>query len=141
MGNRILILNFVGILLLVVLSAFQWQQARVLHAKNHQLEKTLVQKENELAKQIKALKSTEEDLEEFRRQIVASHENLEKETQQNKVFQKTIAALENEKEQLQQSVTKWADAVRGRDERIKEISAKLNESAEARNQAATKFNE
>ena len=141
MNRKLNILNFLGIVALAVLCGFQWKKTRDLHTHSVSQEIAIRDLEKRLADREQALKLTQTDLEEFRQKLISTHESLKKEETLTQKLRSNVEQLDLEREELKNAVTKWAEAVRVRDDRLKELSEKLNTLAEERNATVAKYNE
>jgi chromosome segregation ATPase len=132
--NRILgIFNFLGIMVLIVLSAAQWQHNSRLENNVQRLDKTRIDQAAKIADQEKALKDDATDLEDLRQRLSLSESELK-----SAIADRDRFAAEGK--QLKIALDKWTNAVKERDAAIKQASDLIQKLAIERNDAITKFN-
>jgi chromosome segregation ATPase len=154
MNRRLQILNLIGVLVLTVVCVLQWRRDRALNLELNQNEKIRLEQQATLAEQEKNLRGLTDDLALFKAQLgQAQTESAED--------RKRIAKLEREnqllaavRDQLQESVTNWSNAVSARDQliaganenirtlndRTRVLTEQLNASIQKFNELATNYN-
>src|SRR5579872_3361119 len=132
--NRILgIFNFLGVAVLIVLSAVQWQHNSRLEYSVQQLDKTRIEQAAKITDQEKILKDDAADLEDLRQRLSMSESELK-----SAIADRDRLAAEDK--QLKVALDKWTNAVKERDAAIKQASTLIQKLAGERNDAITKFN-
>lgn len=140
-------LNLVGVLGLAALCVVQWQRDRRLNLDLRDSEKTRMAHEQKLSEQEKNLRGLTDDLTQMKEhlgRISGEAKDSQKKLQET---ERDNLQLTNEREQLRQNVTNWANAVKLRDERlgeaneqIRSLGENLKASVEKYNQLATNYN-
>jgi septal ring factor EnvC (AmiA/AmiB activator) len=132
--NRVLgIFNFLGVAVLVVLCAAQWQTNSRLEYNVEQLDKTRSEQSAKIADQEKTLKDDAADLEDLRQRLSMSESELK-----SAIADRDRLAAEDKL--LKMAINKWMDAVKQRDATIKQASELIQKLAGERNDAIAKFN-
>ncbi|MGA2443708.1 MAG: hypothetical protein ABSH08_22365 [Tepidisphaeraceae bacterium] len=126
--NRLLsIFNCLGVGVLAVLCAIQWQANSRLENNLEQLDKTRIEQSTKIAQQESTLKDDAADLEDLRQRLSMSESELEK----------AVA----DGTQLKATLAKWMAAVKERDAAIKQAGERIQKLAGERNRAIQKFND
>jgi chromosome segregation ATPase len=126
--NRFLsIFNCLGVGVLAVLCAVQWQANSRLENNVEQLDKTRIEQSAKIAEQERTLKDDAADLEDLRQRLSMSESQL----------QKAVA----EGTRLKAALDKWMAAVRQRDAALKQAGEQVQKLAGERNEAIQKFND
>jgi len=126
--NRFLsIFNCLGVGVLAVLCAVQWQANSRLENNVEQLDKTRIEQSAKIAQQESTLKDDAADLEDLRQRLSMSESQL----------QKAVA----EGTQLKATLSKWMAAVNQRDTALKQTGERIKKLAGERNEAIQKFND
>lgn len=133
-------INLAGVLALAVLCAAQWQGNRQLNQEINRLESIRIDQVDQLDNREEAIAGHLEDIEVLKDQVLSLTDSLRTTEGELRAENQRSAQLENEREQLRESVTEWAAAVELRDERIAENQAQINELAELQNEAVTSYN-
>jgi chromosome segregation ATPase len=140
--NRVLqVLNLVGVLALAALCVLQWRANRAVNLEATGLEKIRLDQAARLAEQEKSLKGLTADLDAFRDQLGATHENLRAAEAKVATLERDTRQLTAERDQLKAAVEKWAEAVAARDARLAELDRQVRQLAADRNDAVRQFNE
>lgn len=138
--KRLSFINLAGVLALAVLCAAQWQGNRQLNHEIKRLEAIRIDQVEQLERRDTAIDGHLEDIEAFKAQVLKLTDTLRTTEGQLSTEQYKRAQLENEREQLRESVKSWAAAVELRDERIRDNQAQIIELAELQNEAVTSYN-
>ncbi len=126
--NRFLaIFNGLGVGVLAVLCAVQWQANSRLENIVEQLDKTRIEQSAKIAEQDRTLKDNAADLEDLRQRLSMSESQLEKATAEGTQLKATLA--------------KWMAAVKERDAALKQAGERIQKLAGERNEAIQKFND
>ncbi|MFO1498165.1 MAG: hypothetical protein U1G07_07195 [Verrucomicrobiota bacterium] len=133
--------NLCGVALLVVLCVLQWRMNRRLNLEAVALAKTRLEQQGQLEEQQKTMAGVTRDLETFRSQVTTLHAASRENADRVKAAEQEVAQLTATRDQLQLSITNWAQAVAIRDARLKEADGQLAKLAEERNAAVTRFND
>jgi chromosome segregation ATPase len=133
--NRfLLIFNFLGVAVLCVLCAVQWQTNSRLESDVEQLDKMRVEQSAKIAEQQITLKDDAIDLDDLRRRLSMSESELK-----NVVIERDRVAAEGK--QLKAALNKWMAAVAARDAAIRQAGDQILKLSNERNDAVQKFNE
>lgn len=138
--KRLSFINLAGVLALAVLCAAQWQGNRQLNQAINRLEGIRIDQVEQLEHRETAIARHLEDIEILKAQVLELTDTLRATEGQLRTEQLKTAQLENEREQLRESVTEWAAAVEARDERITDNQAQIKELAELQNEAVESYN-
>lgn len=141
MKNALVILNLIGVLALGVLCVAQWRMDRQLNAEIIRLETIRAEQSAQLAEREKTINGHVADLASLREHITRLTGEL-KETEGNRRnFERLAGQLAAERDQLQESVKKWSEAVDARDEQMRAANLQIQELAARCNDTVLKFNE
>jgi chromosome segregation ATPase len=141
MNRPLTIINFLGVIVLAVLCAFQWSANRRVNLEASKLEKVRQEQVVKLGEKEKTLQGCMADLELFRGQLTQANSTLKDAETKVAANERAIHQLTTERDQLKSSVTNWAAAVSQRDEQLKKANDQLQKLADDRNGAVVKFNE
>ncbi|HEY1922159.1 MAG TPA: hypothetical protein VGG44_05290 [Tepidisphaeraceae bacterium] len=134
MNRFLLIFNFLGVAVLCVLCAVQWQTNSRLESDVEQLDKMRVEQSAKIAEQQITLKDDAIDLDDLRRRLSMSESELK-----NVVIERDRVAAEGK--QLKAALNKWMAAVAARDAAIRQAGDQILKLSNERNDAVQKFNE
>ena len=133
--NRIFpIVNSLGVAILCVMSAAQWQTDSRLQNTVEQLDKTRVEQSSKIAEQERTLKDDAADLEDLRQRLSMS----ESELKTTLVERDRFAA---EAKILKTALDKWVAAVKQRDAALIQAGELIQKLSAERNDAIAKFND
>ena len=127
MNRFFAIFNGLGVGVLAVLCAVQWQANSRLGNNVEQLDKTRIEQSAKIAQQESTLKDDAADLEDLRQRLSMSESQL----------QKAVA----EGTRLKAALDKWMAAVKLRDVALKQAGEQIQKLAGERNEAIQKFND
>ncbi|HEX4055905.1 MAG TPA: hypothetical protein VHX86_16700 [Tepidisphaeraceae bacterium] len=134
MNRFFLMFNFLGVVVLCVLCAVQWQTNSRLENNVEQLTNTRIEQSAKIAEQEVSLKNDAADLEDFRQRLSMSESEL-----------KTAIAdrdrFANEDKQLKSALDKWIAAVAARDKALRQAGDQIQKLSNERNDAVQKFND
>jgi chromosome segregation ATPase len=140
-------LNFFGVLALAALCVVQWRQNRTLNLEVNRLEKTHQAAAQKLLEREKDIHGLTSDLALLKEQVGLTHSNLTEVSSTLRATEHEHRQIMQERDQLKESVTAWANAVTARDERLKEsnqqivlLSGQLNDSIRKHNTLASNYN-
>lgn len=140
MNRTLARLNLLGILLLAVLCAAQWRANRAAHQELARQERAARAQAGELNEARKALAGTQEDLERFRGQLGQVTTEARDSGVRQRGLQQQLDQASAERDQLRGSVTNWAAAVEARDVRIIEANERLEKLALELDSTVGRFN-
>jgi chromosome segregation ATPase len=140
MSRRLHYWNLFGVLALGVLCVFQWRHDRQLNLELNEGKKTLQAQERQLAENAKAMDGLRGDLAGFKESYTSARAEASELQKKLQGQERENAQLTGERDQLKESITNWAAAVKARDERLKETNVRLTELANKLNESITKFN-
>jgi chromosome segregation ATPase len=133
--NRIFpIVNSLGVAILCVMSAAQWQTNSRLENTVEQLDKTRIEQSAKIAEQERTLKDDASDLEDLRQRLSMS----ESELKTTLVERDRFAA---EAKILKTALDKWVAAVKQRDAALTQAGDLIQKLSAERNDAVAKFND
>ena len=147
--NRLLqIINFVGVLALAGLCAYQWKDNGRLHEEMDRLDRTRQEQAAKIADQEKTIAGNVTDLETARDNLSKSEASA-KETQgklsaevaANKQLTTARDQLTTERDQLKAAISQWSAAVSQRDDALKQAGVQMQKLLADRNEAVGKFND
>ncbi len=121
------IFNCIGVGVLAMLCAVQWQANSRLEKDVEQLDKTRIEQTEKIAEQDRTLKDDGADLEDLRQRMSMSQSQL----------RKTLV----EGTQLKKSLDQWMAAVKQRDAALKQAGEQIQKLAAERNDAIQKYND
>ena len=125
--NRFLsIFNCLGVAVLAVLCAVQWQANSRLENNVEQLDKTRIEQSAKIAQQESTLKDDAADLEDLRQRLSMSESEL-----------KTAVTQAG---QLKTALDKWKAALKQAGEQIQKLAGERNEAIQKFNDLADKYN-
>jgi uncharacterized coiled-coil DUF342 family protein len=141
MNALIQYLNLAGVMAMACLCLVQWRANRAVNLEVNALEKTRLEQSATIQKVEKEAKGSQADLEALR-------EHFARTSLESKEANSNLARIElerdqlrNERDQLRQSVTNWANAVSARDAQLKQLGERVKSMAAERNETVVKFNE
>jgi chromosome segregation ATPase len=134
MNRFFLIFNFLGVALLSVLSAAQWQTNSRLEKSVEQLDKTQIEQSAKIAEQTVTLKDDAADLGDLRQRLSRSESELN-----SAVTERDHFAAEDK--QLKAALDKWMAAVAARDAALRQAGDQIQKLSNERNDAVRKFND
>jgi chromosome segregation ATPase len=134
MTRFFLIFNFLGVSLLCVLCAAQWQTNSRLENSVEQLDKTRIEQSTKIAEQKNTLKNDAADLNDLRQRLSMSELELK-----NAVAERDHLAAEDK--QLKTALDNWMAAVAARDAALRQASDQIQKLSNERNDAVRKFND
>jgi chromosome segregation ATPase len=134
-------INLVGVLVLASLCAGQWRRDRRLHLELRQEEVRRTALEQKLAEQDKSAAGLTADLARFKSQFLEAHTNASGARSAQRRLEQENVQLTREREQLKASVTNWAVAVAARDESLRELNRRLEESTGQLHESVLRHNE
>jgi len=134
MNRAFSILNFLGVAVLSVLSAAQWQTNSRLETTAEQLNKTRIEQAATIAEQQKTLKVNATDLDDLRQRLSLSESDLKTTLTERDRFAAEAKALKA-------ALDKWLAAVKERDAALKQAGDLVQKLASERNDAIAKFND
>jgi chromosome segregation ATPase len=140
MNRTLPLLNLVGVLCLVVLSAFQWGAHRRTQGEATHAEAERVLLSAKFQEQARAMTGLASDLEGFREQYRAASQLARECELKTRDRDREMARLTLDCAQLRESLTNWMAAVAIRDDRLSELTAQVQSVALARNEAVERFN-
>ena len=120
------IFNCLGVGVLAVLCAVQWQANSRLENNVEQLDKTRIEQSAKIAQQESTLKDDAADLEDLRQRLSMSESEL-----QNSVV---------EEGRLKTALDKWKAALKQAGEQIQKLAGERNEAIQKFNDLADKYN-
>ena len=134
MTRFFLIFNFLGVAVLCVLCAAQWQTNSRLENSVEQLDKTRIEQSAKIAEQTITLKDDAADLSDLRQRLPMSESELK-----NAVTERDHFAAESK--QLKTALDKWMAAVAARDAALRQAGDQIQKLSTERNDAVRKFND
>lgn len=134
MTRFFLIFNFLGVAVLCVLCAAQWQTNSRLENGVEQLDKTRIEQSAKIAEQTITLKDDAADLSDMRQRLSMSESELK-----NAVTERDHFAAEGK--QLKTALDKWMAAVAARDTALRQAGDQIQKLSTERNDAVRKFND
>jgi chromosome segregation ATPase len=134
MNRFFLIFNFLGVSLLCVLCAAQWQTNSRLENSVEQFDKTRIEQTAKIAEQKNTLKDDAADLTDLRQRLSMSELELK-----NAVAERDHFAAEDK--QLKTALDNWMAAVAARDAALRQASDQIQKLSNDRNDAVRKFND
>lgn len=154
MNRRLQILNLFGVAVLAVICVLQWKRDRALNLELNRNEKTRLEQQAKLAEQEKSLRGLTDDLALFKEQLARAQSEGGEAGRQLRELERENQLLTSVRNQLQESVTNWANAVSARDKLIAEanenvrtlndrtraLTEQLNASIQKFNELATNYN-
>jgi chromosome segregation ATPase len=140
--NRFFIaFNFLGIIVLAVLCAAQWQINSRVTAHARLLELTVEQQRSKLDDDAKTIKTYTSDLEDFRQRLALSEQQLKELDEKLSHEINDRNAIAAERDDLKIALGKWMAAVADRDKTINQARDQLHKLADDRNDAVQKLND
>lgn len=134
MNRFFLIFNFLGVVVLCVLCAVQWQINSRLEHNAEQLTNTRIEQTAKITEQEISLKNDAADLEDVRQRLSMSESEL-----------KTAVAdrdrFADEDKQLKAALDQWIAAVAARDKALRQAGDQIQKLSNERNDAVRKFND
>lgn len=154
MNRRLQILNLVGVVVLALVCGFQWQRDRALNLELNRNEKARLEQTTKLAEQEKNLRGLTDDLTLFKEQLARAQSESNATEKRLRELERENQLLTSARDQLQESVTNWVNAVAARDkliteanenirtlnERTSTLTDQLNASIKKFNELATNYN-
>jgi chromosome segregation ATPase len=154
MNRRLQIFNLLGVAVLTVICLLQWKRDRALNLELNRSERTRLEQQSKLAEQEKNLRGLTDDLALFKEQLSRTQNDGRESAKRLKVIERENQLLTSARDQLQESVTNWANAVTARDKLIAEandniralneragtLAGQLNASIQKFNELATNYN-
>jgi chromosome segregation ATPase len=154
MNRRLQILNLIGVAVLALVCVFQWKRDRALNLELNRNEKTRLEQQTKLAEQEKNLRGLTDDLALFKEQLGRAQTEGGEDRKQLTKLEREKQLLAAVRDQLQESVTNWSNAVSARDKLIAEanenirtlndrtrtLTEQLNASIKKFNELATNYN-
>jgi len=135
------VFNFIGVLALAALCVLQWRDNRALNHEVIRLEEARIASEQTLREQRLAITGLTEDRDEFRERFKAATVEAAKTRQDLQDREQQVEQLTAEREQLRESVTNWAAAVKQRDTLISNANERIRTMVEELNASVARFNE
>jgi len=140
--NRVFaVFNFLGIIVLCLLCAMQWQVNSQVNLRANSLEETRQQQQAKLEENQRTIKAYTSDLEDFRQRLSLSEtqlKDLDDKLAHEIAERNQIAA---ERDDLKVALGKWMSAVADRDKTIAQARDLLQKLATERNDAVQKLND
>jgi chromosome segregation ATPase len=140
--------NLLGILILAVLLAVQWQKNRQLNLDVEALEKTRLEQLQKIAERDNTIAGYVADLDDFRRRLTMSESQLKEldDKLSAMIRERNGLAAQREqliaqRDQLKATLDKWIAAVAARDAAIKQAGEQVEKLTATRNEAVEKFND
>ena len=133
-------INAFGVLVLAALCVFQWRFNRALNLRTNEIEKSRIAQAARIDEQEKEIKAQAADLESFRAHVQRAAVDLKSAESNLLVARREGAQLTSERDQLKESVTRWAEAVAERDAQLVKASEQIGKLGADRNDAVAKFN-
>jgi chromosome segregation ATPase len=134
MNRFFLIFNFLGVAVLCVLCAAQWQTNSRLENNVERLDKTRIKQSAKIAEQATTLKDDAADLNDLRQRLSMSESELK-----DAVAERDRFAAEGR--QLKAALDKWMAAVAARDAALRQAGDQIQRLSNERNDAVRKFND
>lgn len=141
MSRRLQFFNLIGVVALAGLCVFQWRADRRLNLEVGRLEKMRIDNEQKIIEQQKTADGLGRDLAFFKEQFNQAHTDLAEVKGKLREEESLNERLQNERDQLRESITNWTQAVAERDARLKEANERIGELADKLNGAIRKYNE
>jgi len=141
MTRGLQMVNLAGVLILVAVCVGQWKINRAVNLEANRLEKTRIEQQARLEEQEKTIKGCMADLDTFREQIQALSKSLKESGAKAAELESKLAHADADREQLKDSIAKWTEAVKLRDEELTKARDQIQKLADDRNAAVQKFNE
>lgn len=139
--------NFAGVLILAGVVAVQWQGNRRTNLEVNRVQKIRLEQEQRIEDQEKIIAGYTADLETFRGQIQQLSTSIKDSEAKSRELEQKLAQAESQREQLKESVTRWAEAVELRDGellkargQIEKLTSERNATVERYNDLAEKYN-
>jgi chromosome segregation ATPase len=134
-------INLFGVVALAALCAVQWQRDRHLNLEVNRLEKERQIHQEKISEQQKAASGLSADLARFKEQFKEAHADASGTRSTLRKVEQENAQLTRERDQLKASVTNWAAAVTVRDQTIREVNDRLRDTTARLNDSVRKFND
>ncbi|MBL9135386.1 MAG: hypothetical protein JNK85_05940 [Verrucomicrobiales bacterium] len=141
MNSRLQWVNLAGVVLLAVLSAWQWTRLRRAELDRRQLEQLRQEQEARLRDQSKRLEAQQGDLEFFRRHAADFGVTVRTNQARLATLERERETLMTERDRAQSALTQWVTAVQERDRHLEREATKLRSVVEERNQLVERVNE
>jgi len=138
--KRLHYFNFAGVLALAALCVAQWLHDRRLNLEINRLEKSRLEQAARLAEAEQTISGLSSDVAQFKQLYAQAHTELGESDHKLRAAERKATQLAAESDQLRTSVTNWAAAVAGRDDRLKEANAQIRKLADDLNSSIRKFN-
>ena len=140
MIRRLQYLNLFGVLALGLLCVGQWYHDRQLNLALNE-SRTLIQAcEKQLADNTNTINGLSADLASFKTSYTTARGEATELQSKLQASDRANAQLTGERDQLKESITNWAAAVKARDERLKETNVRLTELGNKLNDSISRFN-
>lgn len=154
MNRRLQFVNLIGVLVLALVCVLQWRRDRALNLELNRNEKTRLEQQGKLAEQEKNLRGLTDDLALFKEQLGRAQAEGGEDRKQLAKLERENQLLAAVRDQLQENVTNWSNAVSTRDQliaganeniqtlndRTRALTEQLNASIQKLNELATNYN-
>jgi chromosome segregation ATPase len=140
MNRRLQYLNLFGVLGLGLLCVVQWYHDRELNLELNESRKLVQACEKQLADNTNTINGLSADLASFKTSYTTARAEATELQSKLQASDRANTQLTGERDQLKESITNWAAAVKARDERLKESNVRLTELANKLNESISKFN-
>ena len=141
MSRGLQMVNLAGVLILAAVCVGQWKINRSVNLEANRLEKTRIEQQARIEEQEKTIKGCMADLDTFREQIQTLSKSLKESGAKAAGLESRLAHADADREQLKDSLAKWTEAVKLRDEELTKARDQIQKLADDRNGAVQKFNE
>jgi chromosome segregation ATPase len=141
MSRGLQIVNLAGVLILAAVCVGQWKINRTVNLEANRLERTRIEQQARIEEQEKTIKGCMTDLDAFREQIQTLSKSLKESGTKSAELESKLAHADADREQLKESLAKWTEAVKLRDEELTKARDQIQKLADDRNAAVQKFNE
>jgi chromosome segregation ATPase len=141
MKNTLVLLNLLGVLALSILCVAQWRVDRQLNMEINRLETIRLEQAARMVEQDQTVAGHVADLTSLREHLLRVTSELKETEGGLRLASHQVTQLTSEREQLRESVRKWAAAMEARDEQLLSASRQIQELAAHANQTVLQFNE
>lgn len=125
MNRRLQFLNLIGVVVLALVCVLQWRRDRALNLELNRIEKTRLEQQATLAEREKNPRGLTDDLALFKEQLARMQSEAGDARKKFRELEQENQLLASARDQLQASVTNWANAVAARDKLIAEANENI----------------
>jgi chromosome segregation ATPase len=141
MKNVLVFLNLLGVLVLSILCVAQWRIDRQLNLELNRIETIRLEQSARLEERDRTLAGYVTDLDSLREHLLRVTAELKETEGDLHLARHQVTQLNSQREQLLETVNKWAAAVEARDEQLLSATAQIQELAADANETILQFNE